>query len=365
MSPTVRYSNSVEPVSTDGRDIDTEVGELTGEGADQKASGSVDKHLKDEVQVWRKLPMPQPGDSTYYDVPLLNEPVWEWAIPTYYYIGGLTGAALVLGAAAQIGDTRRREKLIRRCHFIGLTGACISGGLLVYDLGMPSRFINMLRVFRPTSVMNIGAWILTGTGGAAFFTVALRGRKSWLGSAGEICGYLAGAFGAGLATYTGVLTANTAVPAWQASRRALPVLFGTSAMSSVGALFELTVENAEERRLTKIFGIVGQAAELASSIAMEKQARAVPRVGRPFTKGLSGFMWRSAIALTAAGFVLGLIPKPARSRRLAAGLLGTLGSALMRASVEHIGTASARDARASFQQQRAGYGAAELVKREN
>jgi hypothetical protein len=30
-----------------------------------------------------------------------------------------------------------------------------------------------------------------------------------------------------------------------------------------------------------------------------------------------------------------------------------LGSALMRASVEHIGTASARDARASFQQQRA------------
>ncbi len=362
MSTTVRYKRSVEPVYTDGRDIDIEVGELSGEAADQEASGAADKHLKQEMQVWQQLPMPQPGDPTYYDVPMLNEPVWEWAIPTYYYVGGLTGAALVLGAAAQIGDTGRRKKLIRRCHWIGLIGAAISGCLLIYDLGVPSRFFNMLRVFRPTSVMNMGAWILSGTGGTAFLAVVLRGRENWFGTAGDIAGYAAGIFGAGLATYTGVLTANTAVPAWQASRKVLPVLFGTSAMSSVGALFELTVENPEERRLTKIFGTVGQAAELASSIVMEKQASVVPRVGRPLKKGLSGFLWRSAMVLTGVGLVLGLIPKPPRSRRLAAGIMGTLGSALMRVSVEHIGTASARDARASFQQQRAGYGAAEFRK---
>jgi hypothetical protein len=41
--------------------------------------------------------------------------------------------------------------------------------------------------------------------------------------------------------------------------------------------------------------------------------------------------------------------------------LGTLGSALMRMSIEKIGTARARDARASFHQQRAGYGAAEVT----
>jgi hypothetical protein len=59
--------------------------------------------------------------------------------------------------------------------------------------------------------------------------------------------------------------------------------------------------------------------------------------------------------------VLGLPPKPSKRRRLAAGLIGTLGSALMRTSVEHMGVASARDKRASFQQQRAGYGAAEVT----
>jgi formate-dependent nitrite reductase membrane component NrfD len=362
MSGTVRYRGSSDPLSTDGRDIDRDVAELSGEAADQQASGSADEHLKQEMKVWRQLPMPQPGDPTYYDVPMLNEPVWEWAIPTYYYIGGLTGAALVLSAAAQVDGRRSREKLIRRCRWIGLTGAAMSGGLLIYDLGMPSRFINMLRVFRPTSVMNMGAWILSGTGGTAFLSLALSGRRKRFGVIGEACGYLAGIFGAGLATYTGVLTGNTAVPVWQASRKVLPILFGTSAMSSVGALFDLTVEKAEERRLTKIFGTTGQVAELVSSIVMEKQAAMVPRVARPLKKGFSGFLWRTAMVLTGTGLVLGLIPKPSRGRRLAAGIIGTLGSGLMRASVEHIGVGSSRDARASFQQQRAGYGAAEATK---
>lgn len=360
MKTTVRYRDSGDPFRTDGRDIDTDVAKLSGEGADQQASGSVDKHLKHEMKVWRQLPEPQPGDPAYYDVPMLNEPVWEWAIPTYYYVGGLTGAALVLGAAAQIGDTRPREKLIRRCRWVGLAGAAMSGGLLIYDLGVPWRFVNMLRVFRPTSVMNVGAWILSGTGGTAFLSLVLGCRRSWPGTIGEICGYAAGIFGAGLATYTGVLTGNTAVPVWQASRKLLPVLFGTSAMSSVGALFELTVEDAEERRLTKIFGTAGQIAELISSAALERQASLVPRVARPLKRGFSGFLWRSAMLLTGAGLVLGLIPKPSRSRRLAAGVIGTLGSALMRSSVEHMGVASARDARASFHQQRAGYGATEV-----
>jgi hypothetical protein len=132
-------------------------------------------------------------------------------------------------------------------------------------------------------------------------------------------------------------------------------------MSSAGALFDLTVENAEERRLTKIFGTTGQVAELISSVVLEKQASVVPRVGRPLKRGFSGFLWRTAMVMTGAGLVLGIIPKASRSRRLAAGIVGTLGSALMRASVEHMGVASARDSRASFQQQRAGYGAAEVT----
>ena len=353
----IRYKDSAEPVHTDGRDIDREVGALTGEGAQQRASRAADKHLQGEAQEWESLPEPLADDPTYYDRPMLHAPVWEWAIPTYYYVGGLTGAALVLSAAAQLANGEGTQRLIRRCHWIGVAGASISGALLVYDLGVPSRFYNMLRVFRPTSPMNMGAWILSGATGSAFGALLFRGRRGLLGTLGEISGYLGGMFGAGLATYTGVLAANSAIPIWQESRRMLPILFGASAMSSVGAFFEMFHENARERRITNLFGAAGQSAEIVASVLMEKQASAVPRVGRPFKEGLSGFLWRSAAVLTAATMVTALIPGRSRGKRIAVAALGTLGSALMRMSIEKLGLASARDARASFHQQRAGRGA--------
>ncbi len=299
------------------------------------------------------LPEAQRADPTYYDRPLLNAPVWEWAIPTYYYVGGLAGAALVLGSAIQLRRSQNLERLVKRCHWIGFIGCCISGALLIYDLGRPSRFFNMLRVFRPTSPMNIGAWILSATGGAAMTTVVLRSRLGLPGAIGRAAGYASGVCGMALATYTGVLVSNTAVPVWQASRRVLPILFGASAMASVGSLFDIFTRDTEEQRITRAFGSVGQVAEIAAAISMEKQGSVVPRVGRPLRKGLSGAMWRTAAAFTVSSLVIGFLPGKTRGKRVASGILGTLGSLLMRFAVERAGAASARDARASFHQQHA------------
>lgn len=359
----VRYKNSVEPLYTDGRDIDLEIGELSGEASSQEASGSSDKHIQSLAQTWQHLPEPRQNDPSYYDRPLLNESVWEWAIPTYYYVGGVTGAALVLGAAAQIVGSKRFERLIRRCHLIGLIGACISGALLIYDLGRPWRFFNMLRVFRPTSPMNVGAWILSGAGGTSLVTVLFRGRAGLLGGIGESCGYASGLFGMGLATYTGVLVSSTAIPLWQESRRVLPILFGASAMASVGSAFEIFGDEEQDRRITKIFGLAGQMAEITAAMVMEKQAGVVSRVARPLQRGFSGFLWKTSAVLTATSVAVGALPGRSRNKRVAAGVLGTLGSLLLRFSVEHAGNASARDARASFHQQRAGHGAAEVTKK--
>lgn len=91
--------------------------------------------------------------------------------------------------------------------------------------------------------------------------------------------------------------------------------------------------------------MAGQAAVLAAGVVMEKQATAVPRVGRPFRRGLSGLLWRSAQVLTAASLVL-------RKKSVAAGALGLAGSLLLRFAVEHAGAASVRDPRASFHLQR-------------
>ncbi len=292
-------------------------------------------------------------DLSYYGRPLLNEPVWEWAVPAYYFVGGLTGAALVLGAAAQTLDRKNSERFIRRCHWIGLVGAAVSSALLIYDLGRPSRFLNMVRVFRPTSPMNVGAWILSGLGGTSAAAILFRGREGVFGAIGEASGYASGVLGLGLATYTGVLVSSTAVPLWQESRKMLPILFGSSAMASVGSVFEMFVENAQERRIAKAFGTVGQLAEIAAAVIMEQQASVVPRVGRPLRRGLSGAMWRGAALLTATSVAVGVVAS-GKNKRVAAGLLGALGSLLMRFAVQHAGVVSSRDARASFHQQRAG-----------
>ncbi len=350
---TVRYKSSVQPVETEGRDIDLQMAILSGEAASQQASGAAGKHIKSEAQTWTELPQPNRADPTYYDRPLLNKSVWGWAIPTYYYIGGLAGGSLVLGAAAQCMRSSKLERLIRRCHWIGFIGCCISGALLVYDLGRPQRFLNMLRVFRPTSPMNLGAWILSGASGAASGTLLLRGRDGAFGAIGESAGYAAGLMGMGLATYTGVLVSNTAVPLWQASRRMLPVLFAASAVTSVASVFELLEQTPEEANVTRVFGTIGEITEVTAAIITEQQASEVRRVGRPFKRGLSGVMWRAAAVLTASSLIIGLLPDKTRNKRLASGVLGTLGSLLLRFAVEHAGNTSARDPRASFHRQRA------------
>lgn len=347
-----RYGNSLQPAYTDGRDIDLEIGALLGEAATQSSDGRPDPHQEEKASLWTQLPEPSLDDPTYYDRPMLQESVWSWAIPLYYYVGGLSGAAMALAAASTLKKDEGLDDFIHTSHLIGLAGTIVSGGLLIYDLGRPSRFLNMLRVFRPTSPMNMGAWILSATGGTAFMTVALRRRGGILGFVGEAFGVVSGLFGLGLATYTGVLVSNTAVPVWQSSRRSLPALFGSSAAASLGCVFDIfgTAETATS--IVRTFGIVGRAAELTLGYCMEQEASVTPIVARPLKRGVSGVMFRTSTLLTAASLVLALLPNGTRKRRIWSGVLGSLGSLLMRFSVESAGKASARDPRASFHGQR-------------
>ena len=98
-----RYGHSVEPAYTDGRDVDLDIAQLTGEAAQQISEGSPDNHEEQLAKVWHSLPEPSTDDPTYYDRPLLQESVWSWAIPLYYYVGGLSGASRALSSAWRNG----------------------------------------------------------------------------------------------------------------------------------------------------------------------------------------------------------------------------------------------------------------------
>jgi formate-dependent nitrite reductase membrane component NrfD len=289
----------------------------------------------------------------YYGRPVLKEPVWIWAVPAYLYVGGAAGAAVVLAEVAEaLGP--RGEQMPSRARWIGAAGAAIGTGLLIYDLGRPERFLNMLRVFRPTSPMSIGSWTL-GLATPVFVSSALLSRGgSPRGRAGELAGKVAAALGLPLATYTAALLSTTAVPFWQEIRRDLPWLFAASAASSAAGLLQLTDLNRTEARVVGRLATLAQAGEVAAALVVERRAGRVARVGRPLHEGAAGTLWRLSQIATAASLGLGLVPVRARPKRLARGLLATGGGLALRFAVFLAGKASARDPRAVFELQRRG-----------
>ncbi|MER7370330.1 NrfD/PsrC family molybdoenzyme membrane anchor subunit, partial [Nonomuraea wenchangensis] len=203
--------------------------------------------------------VPEADFRSYYGLPVLNEPTWhDYDIAGYLFLGGLAGASSILAAAAGVTG---RPRLARA----GKVGAlCAIGGsfyALIHDLGKPSRFVNMLRVFKVTSPMSVGTWILSAYGpqaGLAAVT-AVTGRFPRLGRAASAG---AGLTGAAVATYTAVLVADTAVPLWHDGHRELPLLFAGSAMAAAGGLGLLAAPLAEAgpARGTALLGTALEAA---------------------------------------------------------------------------------------------------------
>jgi formate-dependent nitrite reductase membrane component NrfD len=301
-----------------------------------------------------------PADLTYYDKPAIKPPVWIWSVPAYFYVGGVAGAAMALAFAGQIVGGRKLKAFEKRCRWIGAVGGGIGTAFLIHDLGRKERFLFMLRVFRPTSPMSLGSWVLAAatplSAGSALLTFS---DNPLFSRVGKLAGIGAGILGLPLATYTAVLISNTAVPVWQQGRRILPLLFGASSMAGLASVLDLMEVDDAERHVSRYFGTVGRMGELAAGAVMEREVARVPQVAKSLHQGVAGALWTAAKVATASSLVISLLPRQTRGKRIAAGVLGTVGALCLRFAVFHAGRASSLDPRATFQQQRAGYGAAE------
>src|SRR5512133_4004007 len=92
--------------------------------------------------------------TSYYGRPIIKAPVWKTPdVPLYLFLGGAAGTSSVLGAFA---DVSGRPTLTRVARLVAGGGSIASVGFLVHDLGRPERFLNMLRVFKPTSALSVG-----------------------------------------------------------------------------------------------------------------------------------------------------------------------------------------------------------------
>ncbi|HWJ31240.1 MAG TPA: NrfD/PsrC family molybdoenzyme membrane anchor subunit [Gaiellaceae bacterium] len=276
--------------------------------------------------------------QSYYGRPILKEPVWKPEIPAYLFTGGIAGGCSLLHGVARIAG---HERLAKTALYLGAAADVVSPALLISDLGRPERFHHMLRVFKVTSPMSVGSWILFVSSGAsnAAAVLELTGKLRPVKWMAEVTSFLTGA---PLATYTGTLFANTAIPVWHEARKELPWLFGASAAASAGAattMFLPAGEAGPARRLA----VAGVAAELG---VMEAMQHRLGFVGEVYKQGAAGKLARTSKALTATGAAL-LATRGRRSRgaAVAGGALVLAGELALRWSVFRAGFQSARDPR--------------------
>jgi hypothetical protein len=289
--------------------------------------------------------VPKADPQSYYGRPVIKQPVWTWEIPLYFFTGGLAGASATLAYAAGAAGN---EQLARRAWATALAGTLASPPLLISDLGRSERFLNMLRVLKPTSPMSVGSWILSGFGSATSLAAAhaLVGR---FGHAARVAKPAAAALGPALSTYTAVLLADTAVPIWHEARGELPFVFAGSSMASAGAAAAALTPvpyAGPARRLT----LAGALVELAAAQAMERR---LGELAEPYRRGEAAPFGRAAKALTAIGAVA--IARPGRRSRAAAVLGGAgvlAGALLQRWTVFTAGFESAREPRYTVGPQR-------------
>jgi formate-dependent nitrite reductase membrane component NrfD len=275
------------------------------------------------------------GDS-YYGRPVIKEPVWTPEIPLYFFTGGMAGASAGL---AYLAEQTGNQPLAKRAWLVALGGIAVSPALLISDLGVPARFFNMLRMFKVTSPMSVGSWILSASG-ATTAVAAANSITGLLEGPSALAKPAAALLGLPLSTYTGALIANTAVPVWHEARVTLPALFAGGAAASAGAAATILTpvsDAAPARRLA----LLGAAAELVATNVMEQK---LGSLAEPYHQGKPGTLARSAKVLTALG---GLAIGGWGHRRRSAAVLGgaaLLGGALTeRFAVFRAGFASAKD----------------------
>ncbi len=288
----------------------------------------------------------------YYGKPIVRAHIWKDAIGWYFFTGGLAGASSVLAEVAELTGRANLAKHARRASMIGLIPSPV---LLIVDLGRPKRFYNMLRVFKASSPMSVGSWLLVAYSPAAG-GAWLLGELGRLPRLARVAGVAAGLIGPSIATYTAVLVADTATPAWHEAKGELPFVFAASATASAGAMANVlsTLDGPPSPMATRL-AVGGAIAEVAAATVMKKRLGPLDTYDSPAVRPFD----RAAAALSLGGAVATsmsmVIPRRRRGWCRALALFGSaavlVGSICERLAVVRAGTASAKDPRSVLIQQ--------------
>lgn len=246
--------------------------------------------------------------TTYYGRPMIKRPTWSWYIPFYFFLGGVASGASFIGALAEFFGGREHKSTVRNARYLAVVLAALCPIPLILDLGRPRRFHQMLRVFKISSPLSVGTWILSGFGVLSGLQAARQaaeddfivkresplGRLATLLPAGPVTA-LQGLFGMGLGGYTGTLLAVTAVPLWAAGGVLLgPLFLAASATSGAAALVLAGIVSGRQSRAARqqIEALANVASAVQFGVAAAHETFIPERVNRPLRHGRWGRLFR-------------------------------------------------------------------------
>jgi protein NrfD len=292
---------------------------------------------------------------TYYNVPPIKAGPYRWAIIVYFFIGGIASASQFIATIADLFGSRDDAKIVRAGRYFALAGALISPALLILDLHNKEKWHNMLRIYRSSSAMSVGAWALSLFG--AFSGLVAAGQ--FLEDAGlrfgrtvaRLAQVPAAMAGGVVALYTGTLSAATTAPMNAVAFPFLSSLFASSAASTAAAALtaaaEATGAGESSKRKLNLVALIAGLSELIFALLIECEWRKAgnlgpadkPPLGLAYRAGVLGLGISGPLALHAAEAFL---PRPSRGLALLSAVSALVGGFILRAVFVLGGSESAR-----------------------
>jgi formate-dependent nitrite reductase membrane component NrfD len=272
------------------------------------------------------------AEPSYYDVSPLKPPVWRWEVASYFFLGGVSGGAYLLSRIAERFGGNSYQDLAKAGAYVAAGALLPCPPLLIHDLGDPKRFHHMLRVWKPSSPMNVGTWTLTAYSGPAMLNVVHQWARSRSPRERSAIDQLLNPFvvavsdAAGvplslmLIGYTGVLLSCTANPLWSKNPWLGP-MFTSSAVSSGAAAIQLALHATgcdPDCPSIRALDHVDTAAHAAETLCMAGFVNHAGERAKPLMRGKrSQHFWLAGAAVAAAEVLKHLPLQNKRARRWA------------------------------------------------
>jgi formate-dependent nitrite reductase membrane component NrfD len=303
------------------------------------------------------------GDKNYYGIPPIKRAHWTWQIPIYFWLGGIGAGTQLFATVAQLLG-HEDEALKRASRYTVLATMLLSPVLLIWDLGRPERFYNMLRILKLRSPMSTQSWSLFTFGNLGGLVAVRQAAEDGLLLGDNFLArlvirlvpdrlltVLALPFGLFVGFNTGNLVSATSVPIWARNWMLMGPTFLTSGLSTALSWLSLVLHLGRwgEAKTLRVLHRAEKATLVIEAGLIAASLVRMSRWSRPlFSKEIAPlFIGGTILGGIAAPFAL-LLGKESRPKSVLASVLVLAGGLAFRFAIILAGRKSADDPEAYF-----------------